>query len=126
MLNNIQIMGRLTADPELRHTTSGVAVTTFRIACNRDFKDKSTGEKGVDFIQIVCWRNTAEFAARYLAKGQLVVISGRLQVREYTDKDGQKRSATEVIAENLYFAEARKEPKPVSTFEDVDDDGIPF
>lgn len=132
MLNTIQVMGRLTADPELRHTSNSVAVTTFRIAVNRDYKDKTTGEKGVDFLPVVCWRNTAEFASRYLAKGQLVVVSGRLQVREYTDREGQKRNITEIIAENLYFGENRQREQNkeqyevVNEFEDVDEDDIPF
>ena len=129
MLNNINIMGRLTADPELRHTQGGVAVATFRIAVNRDYKDKATGERGVDYLTVVSWRNTAEFASRYLYKGLLVIVSGRIQVREYTDKEGQKRYATEIVAENLYFGESRQKPveEPQVDFQDVDDDeDIPF
>lgn len=107
MLNKCFLMGRLTNDPELRHTQNGVAVATFRLAVSRDFKD-SNGERKVDFFPVVCWRNTAEFVSRYFAKGSLAVVEGRLQVREYTDRDGNKRYVTEVISDNVYFGESRK------------------
>ena len=131
MLNHATVMGRLTADPELRHTPSGVAVSSFRIAVERDFKDNS-GKRGVDFIPIVCWRGTAEFATKYFAKGRMIVVDGRLRVREYT-KDGDKRYTTEIVAENLYFGDSRKEetkpdPEWVSD-ENIDgdiEDTIPF
>lgn len=109
MLNHVAVMGRLTADPELRHTTGGIAVASFRVAVDRDFKDKETGQRGVDFFPVVAWRQTAEFVSRYLGKGRLVAVSGRLQIREYTDRDGNKRSITEIVAENVYFADSRPE-----------------
>ena len=108
MLNCIHVMGRLTADPELRHTQAGVAVTTFRLAVSRDFKNRDTGEREADFIPVVCWRSTSEFAARYVKKGQLVAVEGRLQIRDYTDKDGVKRTIAEIICENLYPCERRE------------------
>lgn len=109
MLNKIVIMGRMTRDPELRHTQSGTAVASFTLAVDRDFKDKQTGEKGVDFIDVVAWRNTAEFVSKYFAKGRMAVAEGRLQVRDWTDKDGNKRRAAEVLAENVYFADSKRE-----------------
>ena len=101
MLNHITLMGRLVADPELRTTPGGVAVATFRIAVDRDFKNKQTGERETDFITIVAWRTTAEFVSRYFAKGRMAVVEGRLQIRPYTDRDGNKRNATEVVAESV-------------------------
>ena len=128
MLNKCFLQGRLTGDPDLRHTQNGVAVATFRLAVNRDFKDKD-GERKADFISIVCWRGTAEFVSRFFAKGSMAVVDGRLQVREYTDKDGNRRYATEVIAENVYFSESRKRddvmqetPADVGQFVDITDD----
>ena len=109
MLNKIFLMGRLVADPEAKQTPSGVPVTTFRIAVDRDFKNKQTGEKEADFITVVAWRSTAEFVAKYFAKGRMAVVEGRLQIRPYTDRDGNKRSATEVVAENIYFGDSRRE-----------------
>lgn len=106
MLNTITIMGRLTRDPELKTTPSGAAVTSFTLAVERDFKDKETGEKATDFIDCVAWRGTAEFVARYFSKGRMAVASGRLQLRDYTDKDGNKRRAAEVVAENVYFGDS--------------------
>lgn len=135
MLNHVTVMGRLTADPELRHTNGDIAVASFRVAVDRDFKDKATGERGADFFPVVCWRATAEFAARYLNKGRQVVVSGRLQVRDYTDREGHKRSATEIIAENVYFADSRPEgaaprtpaPEGFVDLGDEEDDGeLPF
>lgn len=134
MLNQVVLLGRLTASPELRHTQSGVAVTTFRLAVDRDFKDKD-GEKKADFLPVVCWRGTAEFVARYFSKGRLVAVCGRLQVREYTDKDGNKRSITEIVADNVYFGDAKREQKPLDQDDpyymgpgsyDAEDDEIPF
>lgn len=107
MLNKCFLQGRMTADPELRHTQNGVAVATFRLAVTRDFKEKD-GERKADFISVVCWRGTAEFVSRFFQKGSLAVVEGRLQVRDYTDRDGNKRFATEVIADNVYFSESRK------------------
>ena len=109
MLNKIFLMGRLVADPELKQTTSGLPVATFRIAVDRDFKNKQTGEKEADFVTIVAWRGTAEFVARYFTKGRMAVVEGRLQIRPYTDRDGNKRSATEVVAENIYFGDSRRD-----------------
>ena len=103
MLNHVVLLGRLTRDPELRTTNSGVSVATFSVAVDRAYKDAS-GERGVDFIDIVAWRNTAEFAARYFQKGQLAAVEGRLQIRDWTDTDGHKRRAAEVVAQNIYFA----------------------
>ena len=108
MLNHIVIMGRLAKDPELRHTQSGVAVTSFRLAVDRDFKDKSTGEKATDWIDVVAWRQTGEFVSRYFTKGRMAVVEGRLQIRQYTDREGNKRTAAEVVADNVYFGDSKK------------------
>lgn len=107
-LNHITIMGRLTKDPELRRTQSGDAVASFTLACDRDFKSKS-GEKETDFIECVAWRNTAEFVAKYFTKGRAAVADGRLQLRNWQDKDGNRRVSAEVVAENVYFADSRSE-----------------
>ena len=109
MLNKIFLQGRLVADPELRQTPSGVSVTTFRIAVDRDFKNKETGEKETDFISIVTWRSTAEFVSRYFTKGRMAIVDGRLQMRSYTDRDGNKRTAAEVVADNVYFGDSRRD-----------------
>lgn len=109
MLNKILLQGRLTADPELRHTSSGVAVATFRLAVDRDFKDRETGEKKADFISVVAWRQTGEFVSRFFAKGRMAVVEGRLQIRDYIDRDGNKRTAAEVVADNVYFGDSRKD-----------------
>ena len=106
-LNRIDIMGRLTADPELRRTPSGVAVTSFTIAVDRDFKEKN-GEKETDFIDVVAWRNTAEFVDKYFSKGRVAIVSGRLQIRTWQDKDGNKRRTAEVVADNVYFGDSQK------------------
>ena len=108
MLNKIILMGRLTRDPELRHTGSGTAVVSFNLAVDRDFKSQG-GEKETDFIDIVAWRNTAEFVSKYFTKGRMAVVEGRLQIRDWTDKDGGKRRSAEVIAENVYFGDSKKE-----------------
>ena len=109
MLNKIFLQGRLVADPEMRHTPSGVAVTTLRLAVDRDFKDKETGEKKADFINVVAWRNTAEFVSRYFTKGRMAIVEGRLQMRDYTDRDGNKRTAAEVVADNIYFGDSKRD-----------------
>lgn len=101
MLNTITIQGRLTRNPELRRTGDGVAVTNFTVACERDFNEG--GEKVTDFIECVAWRNTAEFASKYFSKGKMAVVKGRLQIRAYTDKNGNERKAAEVVVESLYF-----------------------
>ena len=116
MLNKCFLQGRMTADPELRHTQNGVAVATFRLAVIRDFKEKD-GERKADFISVVCWRGTAEFVSRFFQKGSLAVVEGRLQVRDYTDRDGNKRFATEVIADNVYFSESRKRDDTEQTYQ---------
>ena len=109
MLNKIFLMGRLVADPELKQTTTGLPVATFRIAVDRDRKNKETGEREADFVTIVAWRATAEFVSRYFTKGRMAIVEGRLQIRPYTDRDGNKRSATEVVADNIYFGDSRRD-----------------
>ena len=107
MLNKIIIMGRLTRDPELRRTGSGTAVTSFSLACDRDFKSQS-GEKETDFIEVVAWKNTAEFVSKYFGKGRMAVVDGRLQIRDWTDKAGNRRTTAEVVADNVYFADSKR------------------
>ena len=107
MLNKIIIMGRLTRDPELRRTGSGTAVTSFSLACDRDFKSQS-GEKETDFIEVVAWKNAAEFVSKYFSKGRMAVVDGRLQIRDWTDKAGNKRTTAEVVADNVYFADSKR------------------
>ena len=109
MLNKIFLQGRLVADPEMRHTPSGVAVASLRMAVDRDFKDKETGEKKADFINVVAWRSTAEFVSRFFTKGRMAVVEGRLQIREYTDREGNKRTAAEVVADNIYFGDSKRD-----------------
>ncbi len=109
MLNKIFIMGRLTRDPELRHTQNGTAVASFSLAVDRDFKNKQTGEKETDFIDVVAWRGTAEFVSRYFSKGRMAVVEGRLQLRDWTDKEGNKRRSAEVIADNIYFGDSKRD-----------------
>jgi len=130
MLNTIALMGRLTRDPELRRTPSGVAVTSFTLAVDRDFKD-ADGTKKVDFIDCVAWKSNAENAARYLTKGRMVSVKCRLQLRDWTDKDGHKRRNAEVLADNIYFGDAKKDAdsgaaRPTG-FTEIEDDGdLPF
>lgn len=112
MLNHIVLMGRLTRDPELRHTSNGTAVASFRLAVDRDFASKDTGERGCDFIDIVAWRASAEFVSKYFAKGRMAVVSGRLQMRDWTDKDGNKRTSAEVVADNVYFGDSKRDGAP--------------
>lgn len=106
MLNHIIIMGRLTRDPELRRTGSGVAVASFTVACERDFAQD--GQKETDFIDCVAWRKTGEFVSKYFRKGNMIVVSGRLQIRSWTDKDGNKRRSAEIVADNCYFGESKQ------------------
>ena len=108
MLNKIILMGRLTRDPELRRTGSGTAVTSFAIAVDRDFKSQN-GEKETDFIDVVAWSTTAEFVSKHFSKGRMAVVEGRLQIRDWTDKDGTKRRTAEVIADNVYFADSKRD-----------------
>lgn len=109
MLNRIILMGRLTRDPELRHTQTGTAVASFSLAVDRDFKSRESGEKATDFIDIVAWRNTAEFVSKYFTKGRMAVVEGRLQMRDWTDKDGNKRRSAEVVADNVYFGDSKRD-----------------
>ena len=133
MLNKIFLMGRLTRDPELRRTGSGLAVAFFSLAVDRDFKSQS-GEKETDFIDIVAWRNTAEFVSKYFTKGRMAVVEGRLQIRDWTDKEGNKRRSSEVVADSIYFGDSKKDTgMPAQSysnngsFSEVEDDGeLPF
>ncbi len=118
MLNKVILIGRLTKDPELRHTATGIPVASFTLAVDRGFKRDDP--QSADFIDIVAWRNTAEFVSKWFTKGQLIAVSGRLQVRPYSDRDGNKRTATEVVADEVFFAE-RKREKGASAFESFGD-----
>ena len=109
MLNHIVIMGRLTRDPELRRTGSGIAVASFSVAVDRDFGGRDGGEKETDFIDCVAWRQTGEFVSKYFTKGRMIVVSGRLQIRSWTDKDGNKRRTAEVVADNVYFGDSKRD-----------------
>ena len=109
MLNHITIMGRLTRDPEMRTTQSGVAVASFTLAVDRDFGGRDGGEKQTDFIDCTAWRHTAEFVSKYFSKGRMAVVSGRLQIDSYTDNDGNKRRSAKVIADNIYFGDSKKD-----------------
>ena len=138
MLNRIILSGRLTRDPELRRTQSGIPVASFSLAVNRDFKDKATRETPVDFIDIVAWRHTGEFAANYFAKGSMAVVEGRLQIRDWTDREGGRRRTAEVVASNIYFGDSAKKKSapapaantdatpPTSEFESEADEELPF
>ncbi|MBQ3210197.1 MAG: single-stranded DNA-binding protein [Oscillospiraceae bacterium] len=108
MLNRIDIMGRLTRDPELRHTQSQTPVASFTLAVDRDFGNRDGGERQTDFIDCVAWRQTAEFVSKYFTKGSMAVVSGRLQIRDWTDRDGGKRRSAEVVVDNIYFGESRR------------------
>lgn len=138
MLNHITAAGRLTKDPELRRTQNGVAVASFTIACDRDIKDAS-GNKQTDFIDCVAWRSTAEFVDKYFTRGRMVIVSGRFQMREWTDKNGNNRRNAEILAENVYFADSKrtventeknetKEAAHTVDFDqvEIDDDDLPF
>ena len=108
MLNHIVLMGRLTRDPELRYTQSQIPVASFRLAVDRDFGGRDGGERQTDFIDIVAWRSTAEFVSKYFTKGSMAAVSGRLQIREWTDREGGKRTTAEVVADNVYFGESKR------------------
>lgn len=116
MLNHIIIMGRLTRDPELRRTGSGIAVASFTLAVDRDFGGRDGGERETDFIDCVAWRQTGEFVSKYFTKGRMAVVSGRLQIRNWTDKDGNKRRTAEVVADNVYFGDSRRDGDTGSTY----------
>ena len=109
MLNKVFLQGRLVADPELRHTQQGTPVASYRLAVERDYKSKDRKGQDTDFVNIVSWRNTAEFVSRYFTKGRMMLVEGRLQMRSYTDKDGNKRVAAEVVTDNVHFADSRKD-----------------
>lgn len=109
MLNRIVIMGRLVRDPELRTTQTGISVTSFTMAVDRDFKNKDTNEKNTDFIDVVAWRQTAEFVCKYMTKGRMAVVEGRLQIRDWTDREGGKRRSAEVVADNVYFGDSKRD-----------------
>lgn len=136
MLNKVFLQGRLVADPELRHTQQGTPVASCRLAVDRDYKSKDQKGQNTDFVNIVSWRNTAEFVSRYFTKGRMMLVEGRLQMRSYTDKDGNKRVAAEVVTDNVHFADSRKDGsnnedgslQESAGFEELaDDDGdLPF
>ena len=139
MLNRIICIGRLTKDPELRHTQSGTAVASFTIAVDRDFKNQN-GEKEADFVNCVAWKGTAEFVSRFFTRGRMAVVEGRLQSRKYTDKDGNNRTAYEVVASSVYFGDSKKDTDPLDKLAedaepvseppiselDEDSEGLPF
>lgn len=130
MLNQISLMGRLTRDPELRRTGSGTPVASLTLAVERDFS--AEGEKQTDFIDVVVWRSAAEFVSKYFTKGRMAAVSGRLQIRNWTDKEGGKRKAAEVVAERVYFADSKRDTESASAnapadFSQIEDDGeLPF
>ena len=136
MLNRVLLSGRMGKDPELRHTNSGTAVASFSLAVDRDFKDKQTGERATDWFDVTVWRSTAEYVSRYGSKGRVVNVDGKLQVREWTDKDGNKRRTVEVAADSVYFCDRREDAQqtapqysaPASGFEELPDDSgdLPF
>lgn len=109
MLNHIVIMGRLTRDPELRRTGSGIAVASFTVAVDRDYSGKDGGEKETDFIDCVAWRNTGEFVSKYFTKGRMIAVVGRLQIRNWTDKEDRKRKSAEIVVDSAYFADSKKD-----------------
>ncbi|MBQ8881124.1 MAG: single-stranded DNA-binding protein [Oscillospiraceae bacterium] len=116
MLNHIVIMGRLTRDPELRRTGTGVAVASFTVAVDRDFGKNENGEKETDFIDCVAWRQTGEFVSKYFTKGRMAVVSGRLQIRSWTDKDGNQRRTAEVVADNVYFGDSKRDGEATGSY----------
>lgn len=147
MLNTVSLQGRMVRDPELRRTNSGKAVTSFTLACDRDFKNQQTGEKEVDFIECVAWGGTAEMVEKYFHKGQMAVATGRLQLRDWTDKNGQKRRTAEILVNSVYFCgskesgtqassgagngystQAYQAPAPAANFAELDgdDEQLPF
>ena len=121
MLNHIVLMGRLTADPELKRTPNNVAVTTFTLAVERDFKTQD-GSKETDFFSIVAWRNLAEFVSKYFSKGRMAAVEGRLQTRKYQDKDGNSRTVTEILADNVYFGDSKNSTSNEPVFAEMDED----
>lgn len=140
MLNKTILMGRLTNNPELKHTTSGTTYVNFSLAVERDFKDKQSGEKVTDFIDFIAWGNTSEFICRYFTKGRMMIVSGRIQTDSYNDKDGNKRKSTKVVVENAYFGDSKRDgdqgqqpqtasaPMMADQFATIngDDDELPF
>lgn len=112
MLNRIILMGRLTRDPELRTTGSGTSVASFTLAVDRDFKNRDSGEKSTDFIDVVAWRQTAEFVRQYFGKGRMAVVEGRLQIRDWTDRDSNKRRSAEVVADTVHFGDSKRDSAP--------------
>lgn len=130
MLNHIVIMGRLARDPELRHTQSGTPVASFRLAVDRDFKDKNTGERATDWIDCVAWRSTGEFVSKYFTKGRMAVVEGRLQMREWKDKEDNKRITAEVVADSVYFGDSKRSdgqgPDQKSKARNDDDGGLSY
>lgn len=132
-MNKVIMIGNLTADPETRTTQSGVTQCTLRIAVQRRFADKQTGKRESDFFNVICWRNTAEFAAKYLTKGRKIAVEGSLQARTYDAQDGSKRYVTEIIADNVEFCDSRQEGAQTAPAQrdgygmpEVDDDELPF
>ena len=115
MLNKVIIMGRLVKDPELRRTQSGTAVTSFRIAVDRDFKSQD-GSKQADFFDVVAWRSTAEFVSKYFTKGRMAVVEGRLQIRDWKDREGNNRRSAEVVADNVYFGDSKRDGAPAGDY----------
>ncbi len=143
MLNKVVIMGRLTRDPEVRKVNNDVSVCSFSVACDRDIVSKGSNERETDFFDVTAWRSTADFVGKYFAKGRMIVVVGRLQKRNYTDKDGNKRSVVDIIAENVYFGDSKKDADstgnpaaasygnnaPADNFADIsneDDGDLPF
>ena len=145
MLNHIDLMGRLTRDPELRRTANGTAVASFTVAVDRDFQNKESGEKETDFIDCVAWRHTGEFVSKYFQKGSMIVVTGRLTIRAWQDKDGNKRRSAEVVVDSAYFGSSKKDstyevaassapategyaslPQPDFSVLEDDDAGLPF
>ena len=116
MLNHITLMGRLVRDPELRRTGSGVAVASFCVAVDRDFAPKDGGERKADFINCVAWRQTGEFISKYFTKGRMIVVDGRLEMRDWTDRDGNKRTSAEVIVDNAYFGDSKRDSEGGSSY----------
>lgn len=136
MLNKVFLQGRLVADPELRHTQQGTPVASYRLAVDRDYKSKDSNAQNTDFVNIVSWRNTAEFVCKYFTKGRMMLVEGRLQMRSYTDKDSNRRTAAEIVTDNVYFCDSRKDESSADSgllqesagfSELADDDGdLPF
>ena len=115
MLNKVFLQGRLVADPELRHTQQGTPVASYRLAVDRGYKSKDPNAQNADFVNVVSWRNTAEFVCKYFTKGRMMLVEGRLQMRDYTDKDGNRRVAAEVVTDNVYFCDSRKDESGTSS-----------